>query len=234
MRLLIIIVLGLTLIISGSSCGSDTPEAAVTRYYREMATGQHSPLAHSGLNIRVFLKDGISPEAVASLQSYIEEIPHVVETRYISKDEALEIFKEMYKDEEEMLNDIEGNPLPAEISVTVDDVSWLDETAEVISKRPEVSVDDYGEKEVKLPTKFTEFIESFRFANLRFDKKISGNKATVRVIGGSVSYVDIESGRRMGIRIEDIPSILSPEQYLFPLEFEFEKHGDKWVITKTI
>ncbi len=234
-RPLLVIVLRLTLIICGPSCGGDTPEAAVIRYYRELATGQQNPHGQSSRQLRVFLKDGISQEVVASIISYIEEVPHVVETRYISKEEDLAMFKEMYADQKDMLNQIEGNPLPAEVLVTVDDASSLSRTVEVISRRPEVSADSNGKKEVKLPNKeYTTIIESLRFANLRFDTKISGNKATVSVIGGSFSSVDMESGKRVSNRIEDIPSILSPEEYPFPLQFELEKRGYKWVITKPI
>lgn len=102
--------------------------------------------------VRVFLKDDITVEEQRSLDAFIRKMPEVRSATYISKEQALKDFKEMYKDQQVMLEEIEGNPLPAEFKIRMKDPKYNKAVAERLKTRPEISVDpDTREKEIKFP-----------------------------------------------------------------------------------
>jgi cell division transport system permease protein len=101
--------------------------------------------------IRVFLKDNITIEERASMENYIRKMPEVKSVKYISKEDALVEFKKMYATEKQLLDEIEGNPLPAEFKVRMTDPKFNAKVAAAIETRPEVSVDETGKKEIKNP-----------------------------------------------------------------------------------
>lgn len=99
--------------------------------------------------IRVFLKEDVTTEEVASMTNFIKKMEEVKSVKYISKDEALEEYKEMFKDQEEMLREIEGNPLPASFRVRMTDPKYNNTVAKRLETRPEVSKDETGKPEIK-------------------------------------------------------------------------------------
>jgi cell division transport system permease protein len=99
--------------------------------------------------IRVFLKDDVTVEERASMQNFIQKMSEVKSVKYISKDEAMQEYKEMFKSEKEMLAEIEGNPLPASFRVRMKDPKYNTVVAKKIESRPEVSTDASGKKEIK-------------------------------------------------------------------------------------
>jgi cell division transport system permease protein len=101
--------------------------------------------------IRVFLKDNVTVEERASMENYIRKMPEVKSVKYISKEDALVEFKKMYASEKQLLDEIEGNPLPAEFKVRMTDPKYNAKVAAAIESRPEVSVDETGKKEIKNP-----------------------------------------------------------------------------------
>jgi len=101
--------------------------------------------------IRVFLKENITTEERSSMEAFVRKMPEVKSVTYISKEQALQEFKEMYKDEKQLLDEIEGNPLPAEFKVRMTDPKFNTTVAQRIEPRPEVSVDTTGKKEIKNP-----------------------------------------------------------------------------------
>lgn len=101
--------------------------------------------------IRVFLKDNVTVEERQSMENFIRKMPEVKSVKYISKEQALEEFKDMYQEEGDLLKEIEGNPLPAEFKVRMTDPKYNTMVAKKIEPRPEVSVDDAGKKEIKNP-----------------------------------------------------------------------------------
>jgi cell division transport system permease protein len=101
--------------------------------------------------IRVFLNEGVTVEERASMENFIRNMTEVKSVKYISKEDALKEFEAMYADEKDLLQEIEGNPLPAEFKVRMKDPKWNNTVAGRISTRPEVSVDSAGKKEIKNP-----------------------------------------------------------------------------------
>ncbi|MBK5091907.1 MAG: ABC transporter permease [Actinobacteria bacterium] len=101
--------------------------------------------------IRVFLKDDVTTEERESLERFIRKMTEVKSVRYISKEQALEDFKDMYKDQADMLKQIEGNPLPAEFKIRMKDPKYNHDVAKRLQARPEISKDSSGKKEIKFP-----------------------------------------------------------------------------------
>lgn len=74
------------------------------------------------VSIRIFLKDGAASGDVDTLQKQLLVDPLVKTVRYVSKEEALDTFKkETMKDSPEIVEQIEGNPLPASLDVELKD-----------------------------------------------------------------------------------------------------------------
>ncbi|MCJ7652740.1 MAG: permease-like cell division protein FtsX [Actinobacteria bacterium] len=101
--------------------------------------------------IRVFLKDDVTTEERESLERFIRKMDEVKSARYVSKEQALEDFKNMYKDQADMLKQIEGNPLPAEFKIRMKDPKFNRVVAKRLQSRPEISKDSSGKKEIKFP-----------------------------------------------------------------------------------
>jgi cell division transport system permease protein len=99
--------------------------------------------------IRVFLRDDITVEERASMQSFVQKMDEVKSVKYISKEEALEEYKEMFEDQPEMIEEIEGNPLPASFRVRMKDPKFNAAVAKKLETRPEVSKDNAGKPEIK-------------------------------------------------------------------------------------
>jgi cell division transport system permease protein len=99
--------------------------------------------------IRVFLKEDVTSEEVASMTTFIQKMDEVKSVKYISKDEALEEYKIMFKDQEDMLREIEGNPLPASFRVRMTDPKYNNTVAKRLETRTEVSKDAAGKPEIK-------------------------------------------------------------------------------------
>jgi cell division transport system permease protein len=101
--------------------------------------------------IRVFLNDDVTAEERESLERFIRKMTEVKSVRYISKEQALEDFREMYKDQADMLKQIEGNPLPAEFKIRMKDPKYNHIVAQRLQSRSEISKDSSGKKEIKFP-----------------------------------------------------------------------------------
>ncbi len=73
------------------------------------------------VTIQVFIKDGVATEDVDALQQYLLDDELVASVDYTSKEEALEKFKEQMAESPEIVEQIEGNPLPASLDVTLNE-----------------------------------------------------------------------------------------------------------------
>jgi len=69
--------------------------------------------ARESIDIRVFLKEGATPEEIATLQTRLVIIPGVQKVDFISADRALAEFRQDLGQEAEILDLLPENPLPA-------------------------------------------------------------------------------------------------------------------------
>jgi len=101
--------------------------------------------------VSAFLKSEISKQEQESLHRYIQNLPGVKKVEYISKEEALKEFKDMFKDQPDMIAEIEENPLPASFKIITQDPKYNNSIAEALKKRNEISKDDRGRPEIQNP-----------------------------------------------------------------------------------
>lgn len=73
------------------------------------------------VTIQIFVKDGAPTEQVQELQTWLASDPLVEGVNYTSKEEALEKFKEQMASSPEIVDQLETNPLPASLDVTLKD-----------------------------------------------------------------------------------------------------------------
>ena len=80
------------------------------------------------VTIQIFIKDGASTEDVNALQKSILAESSLVEgVSYTNKDQALEKFKQDMAQSPEIIQQLEGNPLPASLDVTLNDPRTVEE-----------------------------------------------------------------------------------------------------------
>jgi cell division transport system permease protein len=90
-------------------------------------TQSKSAEIRSQLELRVFLFDDATRGEVNKLQSDIQAIPNVKEVDFLSKADALAEFRRDYGQENrDVLQELRGNPLPANFIVRPDDAANLD------------------------------------------------------------------------------------------------------------
>lgn len=104
-------------------------------------------------DVTVYLMDAAGE--AADLRSEIAAMPEVARLVFVSKHDALERLKEDFKDEPEILANLEGNPLPAVLEIWLKDYSKAASFADRLRGRPEVDEArtpgmDYGEWATRL------------------------------------------------------------------------------------
>jgi len=90
-------------------------------------------------NLTVFLDSGLSEKAALSLDGQVRAWPEIINSRYISADQALEDFRAS-SGLEEVLESLDVNPLPAAIVLqpNVQEIIALERLEEKLSKLPGV------------------------------------------------------------------------------------------------
>lgn len=101
------------------------------------------------VEIEAFLVDGASFDTIQALQDKIISWAEVKDVRYISKEEALERFKQLYKDQPDMWKNLSGNPLPASYQITLKNPRDVEKVASRLRKEQVVESLDYGQQIVK-------------------------------------------------------------------------------------
>ncbi|CAM3357134.1 permease-like cell division protein FtsX [Hydrogenibacillus schlegelii] len=111
------------------------------------------------VEIRLFLKDGTGPEAVAALEAAIRAMPEVADVRFIPKDEGLRQLKADYKDMADLFDGLEeDNPLPDAFVVKTKSPEETATVAERLAARPEVETIRYGKEWIDVFFQTTAFL----------------------------------------------------------------------------
>ena len=124
------------------------------------------------VSIQVFLKDGAATTDVNSLQQSLLSDPAVAGVEYTSKEKALETFKQDMKQSPEIIQQLEGNPLPASLDVTLKHPQEVQATVDKIkvnplflkvADRPDAPEESlkYGQQVVKKLFAFTQVVRVF-------------------------------------------------------------------------
>lgn len=110
-------------------------------------------------SIIAYLKDGLSETKIIEFEKIISQMNQVSQVVYVSKQEALQKFKETLGENKDILNNLPSNPLPnyLEIKVERGDFIWeeISKIAQEIEKSELVTNVDYGQKTVNILAKIT-------------------------------------------------------------------------------
>ena len=89
------------------------------------------------IDISVFLKDDISSDQLHNLQGDLRKLDNVKSVEYISKDQALDLYREQNKDNIDLLLAISqtDNPLPAPLKLKPKDPNRLEEIKSFLDKQ---------------------------------------------------------------------------------------------------
>src|SRR6266702_6386338 len=77
----------------------------------------------AGVEVSVFLRDGISTSQQQNLQNLLTNMPEVATVHYESKAEAYQRFKQIFRTEQDLVNNVSPNALPASFRVKLKDPS---------------------------------------------------------------------------------------------------------------
>lgn len=91
----------------------------------------------------VYLEDNVSADQVNDLIDVLANDKRVKEVNYTSKQEALEIFKESFGENSDILNSVEEDTLPASLDISLKDLSYSKEIAGMLEEREEIEKIDY-------------------------------------------------------------------------------------------
>lgn len=89
--------------------------------------------------VTAFLKDDTTTAQVEDIKANVSKVPSVSNIRYISKDEALRIYKERNKNEPALLEFVTADILPASIEVSGKNINEFDKIANTLKEEPQVS-----------------------------------------------------------------------------------------------
>lgn len=80
--------------------------------------------------VQIFIEDEITLEQTNEMMNTFEKMPEVVETSYVSKEEAMDQLRLDWGNDGEMLNSLSSNPLPNAIVVQVGELQDADALVE--------------------------------------------------------------------------------------------------------
>lgn len=99
--------------------------------------------------VTAFFEDEMTLSQVDLLKARLVETGKVKEMKYVSKEEALAIYREQNKDDSLLLEMVTANILPASLEVSTIDISYLGEIAEILRQEPGVEEVIFQEDVVK-------------------------------------------------------------------------------------
>jgi cell division transport system permease protein len=156
--------------------------------------------------ITIFLKDGLDQKNIDEINQNLSQYPNVREVKYISKDKALNIYKEQNKDNPMLTEMVTASILPASFEVSVSDPKVLDQIDKEFSTKTNI-VDEiiYQKDIIKSILNFTNItrktglsivsvttLTSFLITFVIIGMKITNRKEEIRIsrlLGASKYYV---------------------------------------------
>ncbi len=90
----------------------------------------------AGVEVSVFLRAGISTSQQQNLQNLLTNMPEVATVHYESKAEAYQRFKQIFRTEQDLVNNVSPNALPASFRVKLKDPSKFEVVAARLEGQP--------------------------------------------------------------------------------------------------
>lgn len=107
--------------------------------------------------ISAYISDKATDERINEIKTQIQQIPHVVEIVYISKEEALDFFTEDAEEDSIYKRFQDDNPLPASFEIHISSITYQEQVVEALREIPELEV-DYFKNEAQIFVKINDAI----------------------------------------------------------------------------
>ena len=92
--------------------------------------------------VKVFLTEPVDEQDVNALRIDLERNPNVESVEFVSKEQALDRAKDLFKDTPDVLKNLPGNPFPASLDAKLKDPTKMEAVAKTMEGQP--GVDDVG------------------------------------------------------------------------------------------
>ena len=105
-----------------------------------LATGSQTILRYyeSKPQAIAFFKDGTTASDVTAIQNALSQQAKVTKTKYVSKEDALKIYKDRNKNDPALLELVTANILPASLEISTQTPEDLEPVAQILKKEPVV------------------------------------------------------------------------------------------------
>ena len=106
-----------------------------------LAIGSQSALRYfeSKPQVIAFFKEGTTAQDVSAIQNALKAESRVMNTKYVSKEDALQIYRDKNKSDPALLELVTANILPASLEISTQSPQDLSPIADILKKEPVVS-----------------------------------------------------------------------------------------------
>jgi cell division transport system permease protein len=118
--------------------------------------------------VTAFFKDEVKMDEVEKLKEKLSQTGKIKSLKYISKEEALEIYKEQNKSDPLLLEMVTANILPASLEVSTTDITYLGEIAQILRQEPGVEEVVFQEDVIKTLKNWTDTIRKIGLVLIGF------------------------------------------------------------------
>lgn len=115
-----------------------------------------------------FFKEGTTNQDLQTIESALKEESRVTKTKYVSKEDALKIYREKNKKDPALLELVTANILPASLEISTKSPQDLQPIAEILKKEPVVSEVIVPEDVVQTLTSITRIIRIVGLGTVSF------------------------------------------------------------------
>ncbi|MGI6263779.1 MAG: permease-like cell division protein FtsX [Succiniclasticum sp.] len=104
----------------------------------------------SQVQMTVYMDDSASADDLSAMERKLRALPGVVQVKEVTKDQAMERFRERLGDQASLLKALgTDNPFPASFEIQVDQPSRIRELVPVVSEMPKVETAKFGQEVVE-------------------------------------------------------------------------------------
>lgn len=106
-----------------------------------LAAGSQSSLRYfeSKPQVIAFFKDGATSQDVSAIENALHQEERVTKTKFVSKEDALQIYREKNKNDPMLLELVTANILPSSLEISTQTPQDLQPIAEILKREPVVS-----------------------------------------------------------------------------------------------
>lgn len=106
-----------------------------------LASGSQAALRYfeSKPQVIAFFKEGTTDQDISAIESALKQESRVTKTEYISKEDALKVYRDKNKNDPALLELVTANILPASLEISTQSPDDLSPIAEILKKEPVIS-----------------------------------------------------------------------------------------------